>query len=68
MGDEEHVSSIIRLGQKKGFFSSLNGNAPPSNESISEYVTILKSQIKDLQVEVGEDIVKYGSEESKSNR
>ncbi|KAI8141634.1 P-loop containing nucleoside triphosphate hydrolase protein [Fennellomyces sp. T-0311] len=66
MGSEERISTIIQFGQKKGLFSGLNGNAPPPSESISEYVVVSKSQIKGMQIEVGEDVVKYGAEESKS--
>ena len=61
-----HSSSIIQFGQKKGLFSGLNGNPPPLSETISEYITFTKSQIKNLQVEIGEDIVTFGLDDTRS--
>ncbi|KAI9322670.1 P-loop containing nucleoside triphosphate hydrolase protein, partial [Dichotomocladium elegans] len=64
----ESSKFLIQFGQKKGLFSGLNGNVPRPDSGAEQYTIIKKSQLKDLQIEVGEDALHQVSEDtSKTN-
>lgn len=64
---EELVQCLVQFGQKKGLFSSLNGaQQPPQDLTAEQYVVVSSSQVKGLQVEIGEDISRTPEEKKKT--
>ncbi|KAG0174872.1 Peroxisome biosynthesis protein pex1 [Apophysomyces sp. BC1034] len=62
---EEEIQGMIQFGQKKGMFSSLT-NAPATSETATEqYIVLAPSQVKGIQIEIGEEIPK---EETKTKK
>lgn len=56
IGEEK---GLIQFGQKKRLFGVLpNGSSSQPDNNAEKYATISLSQAKDLQISVGEDIVK----------
>lgn len=56
---EEDTQFVVQLGQKKGLFSSFNNaTAAQQDPSLEQFTVIAKSQIKGLQLEIGEEVLK----------
>ncbi|KAI8084697.1 P-loop containing nucleoside triphosphate hydrolase protein [Halteromyces radiatus] len=49
---------LIQFGQKKRLFGVLGNGSSPSDHSTELYTTLSSTQVKDLQIDIGEDITK----------
>lgn len=59
--DGEDTQFLVQLGQKKGLFSSFNNAtaaAAQQDPTLEQFTVITKSQIKGLQLEIGEEVLK----------
>lgn len=59
--DGEDIQFLVQLGQKKGLFSSFNNAtaaAAQQDPTLEQFTVITKSQIKGLQLEIGEEVLK----------
>ncbi|KAI9306558.1 P-loop containing nucleoside triphosphate hydrolase protein [Cunninghamella echinulata] len=55
IGEEK---GLIQFGQKKRLFGTFSNGSNQSDTTGEQYAVLTKSQIKDLQIDIGEDIIK----------
>ncbi|KAF7730872.1 Peroxisome biosynthesis protein pex1 [Apophysomyces ossiformis] len=67
LGTEKgEIQGMIQLGQKKGIFAALaNGPVAQSESTAEQYIVLNPSQLKSVQLQIGEDIQK---EDTKSKK
>lgn len=56
--NDEQISCLVQLGQKKGLLSAINGASIPSESQTEQYISFSNVQVQSLQIVVGEDIQK----------
>lgn len=63
---EDKVCVLVQFGQKKGLFSALNGvpNSPLIPQDTEQYTILHHSQLKNLHVQMGEDLPKLIQDEA----
>lgn len=55
IGEEK---GLIQFGQKKRLFGTFSNGSNQAESTGEQYAVLTKSQIKDLQIDIGEDIIK----------